>query len=101
MAAPLAEFIVTLGIDGRIASQGSVSDVLAKDSALAEEIEHEKMIVELDEGDEEIVDQTDDIDAKASKGKLVIAEEVQLGHVSKKSCKYRPSVRFSRLLILR
>ncbi|KAI9435359.1 hypothetical protein H4582DRAFT_686354, partial [Lactarius indigo] len=38
MASPLADYVVSLGKDGRIASRGSVSDALKKDKTLAKEL---------------------------------------------------------------
>ena len=38
MAGPLADFVVSLSIDGRIDSQGSVSDAIVEDSRIKEEL---------------------------------------------------------------
>ncbi|KAI0703637.1 hypothetical protein BC835DRAFT_1262769 [Cytidiella melzeri] len=78
MAGPLADFVVSLNTDGHIISQGSVSDAIAKDSKLVEEIKHEKEAVELDESEEA----TEDKPVEGKKGKLVVAEEIAHGHVS-------------------
>ena len=80
----MAKFVVSLGPDGRIDSQGSISDVLTKHSELAEQVKHEEEAVELDE-DEEAV--TEDAANAKGDGKLVVAEEIEEGHVSKASCK--------------
>ncbi|KAJ3531222.1 hypothetical protein NM688_g7605 [Phlebia brevispora] len=90
LAGPLAEFVVSLGNDGQIASQGSISDVLAKDKELAEELERETQADDTDDVDEdynvgEDGDGDGDDKAKPKDGKLVIAEEIQLGHVQRKS----------------
>ena len=86
MVSPLADFVVSLGTDGRIASSGTVATVLASDSTLAKEVEYEKRVdeedIEANEGD----DHDDEVKEKKD-GKLVIAEEIELGHVSQKSCK--------------
>ncbi|PSS08857.1 hypothetical protein PHLCEN_2v3472 [Hermanssonia centrifuga] len=76
MASPLADFVVSIGVDGRIASQGSVSEALAKDSKLAEEFKHEEEAIELDENED--VDEV----AGTTDGKLIVAEEIEVGHVS-------------------
>ena len=81
MASPLADFVVSLGTDGRIGTQGTVSDALAKNSELAEEIKHEEEAVELDENEDE-----EEASTETAKGKLVLAEEVEVGHVSPEAC---------------
>lgn len=84
MAGPLADFVVSLNTDGYIMSQGSVSDAIAKDATLAEEMEHEVEAIELDEIE-------DSVPAKPmveGKGKLVVAEEIAMGHVRWKACEF-------------
>ena len=81
---PLADFVVSLNTDGHIISQGSVSDALAKDSKLQEEIQHEEEAVELDETEDSAVDKP----VEDKKGKLVVAEEIAHGHVSWSACQY-------------
>lgn len=80
---PISEFVVSLGNDGRILSQGSVQDAIAHDAALAEEIKHEEETIELDEAES----QTFDEPKKPKSGQLVVAEEIADGHVSWHSCK--------------
>lgn len=92
MAAPIADFVISLH-DGHIVSQGSVRDALAKDKALAEELKHEEEAMELDEHEEAEASGSDDPAApgeptKAKEGKLVVAEEIEVGHVSWKACAY-------------
>lgn len=83
MAGPLADFVISLNTDGHIISQGSISEALAKDSKLAEEIKHEEEAVELDEN-EDTAAEAKPTDEK--KGKLVVAEEIAVGHVSWSAC---------------
>ena len=85
MASPITHFMVSLGVDGRIISQGSVSDALARDKSLVVEAAEDKMAIEK---------ANDEIDPKESKdhvakgdGKLTVAEEIQEGHVSWKALK--------------
>lgn len=85
MAGPIADFVVSLTNDGYIASQGSVTDAVAKDATLAEQIKHEEEAVELDEIEE--TQTTKPADDLAKKGKLVVAEEIAVGHVSWRACK--------------
>lgn len=82
MAGPLADFVVSLNIDGHITSQGSIPDALAEDPKLAEEVKHEEEAVELDEHEEAITTKP----ADDKKGKLVVAEEIAVGHVSWSAC---------------
>ncbi|KAF9813950.1 hypothetical protein IEO21_05386 [Rhodonia placenta] len=84
LATPVAGFIVAMGIDGRVYSQGSLSDALEDVTQLAKDIVEERQAAETAE------DVTDKIEvsAKASKsGKLVVAEEIAIGHVGLKSMK--------------
>ena len=80
MASPLADYVVSLGQDGRIASCGSVSDALKKDKTLAKEFA---------EGTRAIMDDEKKIDSEERDGttkpldsKLILAEEVAEGDVS-------------------
>ena len=82
MASPLAQFVVSLGTDGRIATQGSVKDAIKKNKALAKELKHEDEAVELDEAEERLEGPGED-----KKGKLVLAEEIEEGHVTREACK--------------
>ncbi|KAM5539757.1 hypothetical protein V8D89_006570 [Ganoderma adspersum] len=80
MASPIADFVVDVGSDGRILSQGSLENALAHDSKLLEEVEHEAE--ELQKADQEIDgEKTEDVNAPSSAGKLVVAEEIAVGHV--------------------
>lgn len=88
MVAPIADFVVSLGADGRVSSQGSVSDALAKDSVLLQEAAEDQAVLE--KAEEEVdpvepVNKTKEGDSKD--GKLIVAEEVEKGHVSLASCK--------------
>ncbi|EIN13416.1 P-loop containing nucleoside triphosphate hydrolase protein [Punctularia strigosozonata HHB-11173 SS5] len=80
MASPIADFVVSLGSDGRILSQGTVSDALAKDKALKAEVVEEAKALEKVEDE---VDPEEDLDVAVEKkdGKLVLAEEIAEGHV--------------------
>ena len=74
--------MVALGNDGRITSQGSVADALAHNKALVEELKRDRKAVELDEkegGDDAELDEV----SGAKTSKLVVAEEIELGHVSR------------------
>jgi hypothetical protein len=87
MASPIADFAVSMGTDGRIASQGVVSNVLASNPRLAEALRCEKEAIEQDARGHKI-DEDDEGDEAVAKsqegksGKLVVAEEIEEGHVS-------------------
>ncbi|KII94420.1 hypothetical protein PLICRDRAFT_36691 [Plicaturopsis crispa FD-325 SS-3] len=90
MASPIADYVVALGIDGRIASQGTISDVLSADPELsaqvAKEVEVERKAeeeIDLQAGDET----AEGDDTEKQDGKLTVAEEIQIGHVSWPSLK--------------
>ena len=89
MVNPIASFVVAVGLDGRIASQGTLEQALASDSKLREEVAVEKKAIA--EG-EEVVDVPIHEPKKEGKpkpaaGKLTVAEEVALGRVSWPACK--------------
>ena len=85
MASPIAHFVVSLGIDGRVISQGSVSDALAQDKSLTMEVTEGR------EATEKAAYRIDPPDPKyemaKGDGKLMVAEEIQEGHVSWKALK--------------
>jgi hypothetical protein len=81
----LAHFVVSLTGDGRIATQGSMSEALAHDPALEATVQDEKEMIELDEI-EETLDKNKLVNAPVN-GKLTVAEEVAEGQVGWESCK--------------
>ncbi|KAH9166803.1 hypothetical protein EDB89DRAFT_2075434 [Lactarius sanguifluus] len=80
MATPLADYVVSLGKDGRIASRGSVSDALKKDKALAQELVEGTRAIKYDE--KRIDSAEPDEAVKSADGKLILAEEISEGNVS-------------------
>ena len=80
MASPLADYVVSLGQDGRVASYDSVSDALRKDRTLAKELSEVPRAI--DDDDKEIDAEGPDEVAKAADGKLILAEEIVEGNVS-------------------
>ncbi|KAI9444465.1 P-loop containing nucleoside triphosphate hydrolase protein [Lactarius indigo] len=80
IATPLADYVVSLGKDGRIASRGSVSDALKKDKTLAKELSKGTRAIK---GDEEKIDSVKpDETVESANGKLILTEEIAEGHVS-------------------
>ncbi len=82
MVSPVADFLVDIGSDGRILSQGSLSAALSKDSKLLQEVEEEQQVLEKVEQEIDPSAETEKAtEAQKSTGKLTVAEEVQEGHV--------------------
>lgn len=80
MVSKVAQYVVSIGLDGRVISQGTLAEALSRDSKLlaevAKENEHQKKKAE-------VIDPPEEGDKVPKKeGKLVVAEEVALGRVS-------------------
>ncbi|PBK77153.1 hypothetical protein ARMSODRAFT_949046 [Armillaria solidipes] len=84
MARPIANFVVSIK-NGRVASQGSISDVLVHDTSLADETDQVQKA--MDKVEEEIDSQLPP-DAKKSDGKLIVAEEIEEGHIGLPALKF-------------
>ena len=82
MASPIADFVVSLGTDGRVASQGTLSKALAKDQTLSREFGDQREELKKSESEVDAVEPDDEAAPKKSDGKLVVAEEISEGHVS-------------------
>jgi ABC-type multidrug transport system fused ATPase/permease subunit len=67
LATPIADFVVSLGTDGRIIGQGAPTTVVVEDKALAEQIAHEQEAIELEE---ELEEQTEEAKAAAKGSKV-------------------------------
>jgi len=84
LASPIANFIVSIGLDGSVRSQGTeIAVALASDPALAAEVKHDQESLELQK-DEEAVEKPENVKASPD-GKLIMAEEIVVGHVTWKS----------------
>jgi hypothetical protein len=71
LTTPVASFVVAMGSDGRIISQGSPSETLLQNKALAKEVKHEQEAIELEDG---LEDDEEDEDKKATaKGAKVLS----------------------------
>ncbi|KAF9533202.1 hypothetical protein CPB83DRAFT_846042 [Crepidotus variabilis] len=82
LAGPVADFVVSLGLDGSVVSQGTdVAVPLKADPALAAEAAADKEETAAGKADSE------EDSNKATTGKLIMAEEIVHGHVSWKSMK--------------
>lgn len=80
MASPIADFVVSLGIDGTVLSQGSVSDALAQDKSLVAEVIEDKRAME--KADQQLDGNEVKPEAIKADGKLIVAEEINEGHIS-------------------
>ncbi|KAF8956542.1 P-loop containing nucleoside triphosphate hydrolase protein, partial [Flammula alnicola] len=82
LAAPIADFIVSIGLDGSVQTQGTdVCLALEHDPVLASEIQQDEEITEVPEDTPRPLKKIPDADA----GQLVIAEEIVEGRVTWKS----------------
>ena len=80
IVSPISDFVVDVGSDGHILSQGTLSTALAHDEKLLKEVQQDAE--ELQRAEEELDDdKPEDVNAKSSTGKLVVAEEIEEGHV--------------------
>lgn len=77
MTKGLADFVVVLGPNGKVQSQGSMSKALAHDSKLAEAAEEQ---AQMDSKAENTANNGEEGARKAA-GKLMVEEEVAVGHV--------------------
>ncbi|KAK7062494.1 ATP-binding cassette transporter [Favolaschia claudopus] len=80
LAAPIADHTISIGLNGRITSQGSVAEALQHDKKLAEEANAELQVME-QVVDAEAAETKPGKDDSKKDGKLILAEEVQLGRV--------------------
>ncbi|KAF9526532.1 multidrug resistance-associated ABC transporter [Crepidotus variabilis] len=81
LASPIADFIISIGLDGKIVTRGvDLTAALSDDPALAVEVEKDKEA-------QEISKQNLKEPALPTNGKLVLAEEVAQGRVTMRSMK--------------
>ncbi|OCH87305.1 multidrug resistance-associated ABC transporter [Obba rivulosa] len=80
LASPIAHFVVSMSADGRIASQGSLAKILAVDSNLSAQLAEESKKIE--KAEEQVDDEDPDVSARSSSdGKLIVDEEIAVGHI--------------------
>ena len=80
MTSAVADFVVAMGSDGRISSQGTMSDVLATDKHLRKLVAAGKQ--EEDRANEEIDSSSPEVPKDEDAGKLIVEEETAVGHLS-------------------
>ncbi|KAJ7290142.1 P-loop containing nucleoside triphosphate hydrolase protein [Mycena rebaudengoi] len=73
LAQSIASFVVSMGPDGRVLSQGSLSDALAMNKELAREVTEET---------KDLAAQQEVVERPQASGQLVVAEEIDIGRVS-------------------
>ncbi|KAI5991472.1 hypothetical protein EDD15DRAFT_2275310 [Pisolithus albus] len=78
VVSPVAQYVVSLSSNGRIASQGTLSEAIATDDKLAAEVAKEQEGLEKDE---EVAGTAEQVPQKKD-GKLVLEEEILEGRVS-------------------
>ncbi|KAJ3512976.1 hypothetical protein NLJ89_g3209 [Agrocybe chaxingu] len=84
LASPIADYIVSVGLDGIAREVQDLSVFLAKNKKLARELAKEEDEAKVEE---EVVDAVKEDDKKEGDGKLIVAEEIEEGRVSWKSLK--------------
>lgn len=77
MTRPIAGFMVSIALDGTIQSKGPVSEALFSDNLLEQLQTEEQMITKVNAQ----IDAPPP-DKSTSDGKLIVAEEIEEGHVS-------------------
>ncbi|TFY61054.1 hypothetical protein EVJ58_g4753 [Rhodofomes roseus] len=78
LASPIADYVVAVGLDGRVSGEDSIASALEHDSRLAAEVATERQ--EVAKGESEVEEIPDEAAQKVD-GRLVIEEEVEVGHV--------------------
>lgn len=85
MVSEVADFLVSLGPDGRVVSQGNIDDAFRFNPELKSEAAKDR---ELEKKGEQVVDENNpsddklrEVQAKRSDGKLTVAEQVAEGHI--------------------
>ncbi|CAK5284005.1 unnamed protein product [Mycena citricolor] len=82
----IADYVCTFSSDGRISGQGTASEILTRGGALESQIrKEEKAIAKAEENVDGTEAETKPAAAAPVAGKLIVAEEVQMGHVSSAS----------------
>lgn len=78
MASSIAQYVVSLASNGRVASQGSISEIFAEGDKLATEIVQDQEALQRGED----LASSAQVTEKRGDGKLVMEEEILVGRVS-------------------
>lgn len=84
LTSPISGHIVAIGQDGVAREVSDISEVLGSDKILASEVAKEEDEAEVEK---EVIDMTNEKNEKEADGKLILAEEIEEGHVSWKAIK--------------
>lgn len=87
MTAPLADLVISLGPNGSVSSQETVSEALRNNPVLLAEVEEALKILEKEE---DVIDGEEKASAKQDKpkGQLIAKEEIAEGRVGWDACKF-------------
>lgn len=77
MTSKLADLVVSVGLDGRVHGEHSVSVALLADKVLAEEASHDQVALAVAEKELDAPKE-----GNQTTGKLILAEEIEIGRVS-------------------
>lgn len=77
MAEPIAEYVVAVSLDGHVCGEDSVASALRHDSKLAAEVAREQEAVSSTDKQLPTINEA----VEKGDGKLIVEEEVELGHV--------------------
>ncbi|KAF7797051.1 hypothetical protein EIP86_008243 [Pleurotus ostreatoroseus] len=89
LVAPIADFVVSLGSDGKVVKQGTAFDVLSIDPKALDEVDERDL---KEPGEPERSTETDAKDASKD-GKLIVAEEVEVGRIGDRWLDITPTSR--------
>ncbi len=83
LTSPIAAKIIAVSLDGVAQEVSDISEVISMDKNFAAELEKEQAEIEVEE---EVMDQVKKGEKEAD-GKLILAEDIEEGHVSWKAIK--------------
>lgn len=93
MTKSIADHVISLGIDGRVVSSGPISEVLLHVADLKDDIQKEEEANKKHDGEIDPPKLGEGEGAGSggkNDGKLIVAEEVEEGHVSWRACAFHP-----------
>lgn len=79
---PIADYVISLGRNGKVVSQGTVDEALKKNTSLKAEVEAEEAAMQREEEVEALEGSDDSSTKKPETGKLIVEEEMAIGHVT-------------------
>ncbi|KAJ7198849.1 P-loop containing nucleoside triphosphate hydrolase protein, partial [Mycena pura] len=84
LTSKIADFVVSVGLDGRVHIEGSVASALAHDEVLAREVSKDQEMLDKTKEQIDIINSApaDETTGNKTDGKLIVAEEIEIGRVS-------------------